>query len=789
MNVREQLKKGYIVFDGGQGTQFQKMGMLPGTIPETLNVTNPNMVRRMYEGYVLAGADVITTNTFGANRKKLGSHEEVVKCVEAAAKLAREVAKDKCVALDLGPLGELIEPIGSLTFDEAYESFKEVVDIAKPFVDLVIVETMTDLYETKAAVMAVKENSDLPVFCTMTFMETMRTFTGTSVEAFALTLSPFVDAIGINCSLGPRQILPIMKELAKWTDKPLMIQANAGIPDAQMNYPVKPKEFAEYYKKYINLGVQVLGGCCGTTPDYTREIRALVDSSEFKPREVHVPCAVCSASDVVVLNQDSVEIIGERINPTGKKAMKQALLNDDFDYITNQALAQVEANATILDVNAGLPEIDEKAMLTRMVKHVQSIVTVPLQIDCGKPDAIEQALRYYNGRAIVNSVNGEDKSLNSILPIVKKYGAAVVGLTIDERGLPKSTQERVEIAEKIIKRCKEFGIREEDILIDCLTLTVSVEKDQARKTLDAIAEIKKKYSVKFVLGVSNVSFGLPNRQIVNSTFVKTALAFGLNCPIINPNIKENAEAIKSFKETKNDYDKEFFYKEFMDSVENNMNFTVEEAAPIPETERDIFYYIKRGLKGAKTACLKLLEINDPIVVINDYLIPALNEVGDEYEKGKIFLPQLIASAESAKECFAEIKTILAKQNGEETDRGTIVIGTVKGDIHDIGKNIVKTVLENYGYRLIDLGKNVEPQLFVDTAKKHKAKLVGLSALMTTTVGSMEETIKLLKEQYPECQTFVGGAVLNEDYAAKIGATYYTKDANQSVKVANLVYNH
>lgn len=786
MTLREKLKNEFVVLDGAFGTQLQLRGMKVGTIPETLNITNPDMIKAIYLDYVNAGSDVISANTFGANFKKLGSHEEVEKCIVAGLKLAREVAKDKYVALDIGPIGELIEPMGQMKFDEAYEIFKEVVNIGKKYADLILIETMSDLYEAKAAVLAAKENSDLPIICSMSFMETMRTFTGTSVEAFALTLTPFVDALGINCSLGPKQILPIMKELSKWTDKPLFIQANAGIPDARMVYPIKADEFAKYYEKYIELGVNILGGCCGTTPAYIKKIKELVDKSKIVKREVYVKPAVCSATDVVVIDNDSIEIIGERINPTGKKLMKQALLNNDFDYISNQALSQVEAGATILDVNAGLPEIDEKATLTKMVKHIQSIVSVPLQIDCGKVDAIESALRYYNGKAIVNSVNGEDKVLDSILPVVKKYGALVVGLTIDEKGLPQSTSERIRIAEKIINRAKEYGIREEDILIDCLTLTVSVEKDQARKTLDAISEIKKKYSVKFVLGVSNVSFGLPNRQITNSSFLKAALAFGLNLPIINPNIPENIKAIEDFKATKGEYDKEFFYAEFMDTVENNINFVVEDKNPPQNADQDIFYCIKRGLKTSRIACAKLLENNSPIDVINNYLIPALNDVGDEYEKGKLFLPQLIAAAESAKECFAEIKKVLP---AGESNRGTIVIATVKGDIHDIGKNIVKTVLENYGYRIIDLGKNVEPQLIVDTVKENNVKLVGLSALMTTTVGAMEETIKLLKEQCPWCKTFVGGAVLNSDYAAKIGATYYTKDANKSVKAANEVFGY
>jgi len=776
--LKERLQSGFFVLDGAMGTQLQRHGLKGGELPERLNYLNPELMIAIQKDYINAGSDAITTNTFGANRKKMGSSQETKKVILAAIDVARKAAGDKYVLLDIGPIGELIEPMGSMTFDEAYDIFKEQIDIAKDKVDGIIIETMSDLYETKAATLAARENCSLPILCSMTFMQDGRTFTGTGVDSFGLTISPFVDAIGINCSLGPKQIFPIMKELARWTDKPLFIQANAGIPNAQMEYPVGPDEFKEIYKRYVSIGVNILGGCCGTSPDYIKKVRELVDEEIFIKREVSVPKAVCSNTNSIEI--DDIRIIGERINPTGKKFMKQALIDGNFDYVASQALEQVEAGAHILDVNAGLPEIDEKATLIKMIKTVQNVVNAPLQIDCGKADAIEAGLRYCNGRAIVNSVNGEDKILDAILPLVKKYGAMVVGLTIDEKGLPKSVEERINIAQKIINRAKEYGIREEDIIIDCLTLTVSVEKDQAKNTLDAIAKIKDLYRVNATLGVSNISFGLPNRGIVNSAFLKTALAYGLDLPIINPNIPSNIEAINAYKD--NRLSREMYFDAFMDAVENNMNFTQEEVVTSQSTQ-DIFYCIKRGLPSAKDACRELLKDNDPIKVINEYLIPALNVVGDEYEKGILFLPQLIAAAESAKLCFNEIKKIMPSSS---TSKGKIIVATVKGDIHDIGKNIVKTVLENYGYSVIDLGKNVPPQDIVDAIKTYDVKLCGLSALMTTTVGSMEETIALIRKENLDCRVMVGGAVLNPDYAQKIGADFYAKDANQSVKIAQKV---
>ena len=544
MKFRDLIKDSIVLLDGAMGTQFQKMGLKGGEIPERLNVQAPDTVYTVSLQYAESGSDIICTNTFGANRKKLKDSAEVASIIKAGVKIARAAAKDKLVALDLGPTGGLIEPLGSMTFDEAYDIYKEQIIAGAEGADVVLIETMSDLYELKAALLAVKENCDLPVMASMTFDERGRTFTGCSVEAFAITASAWADALGINCSLGPKQIFPIMQRLADNTSLPLFIQANAGLPDSDMNYKVTSDEFANDYKEYLDLGVNILGGCCGTTPEYISKLDELRKGRKALRRENIYKTAVCSPTKVVYI--DGVKVIGERINPTGKKAMKQALMDRDFDYIATQTIEQTEAGADILDVNTGLPQIDERQMLTDTVKYIQSITDLPLQIDCSKPEAIESALRYYNGKPIVNSVNAEEKSLSAILPLVAKYGASVVGLTIDEKGVPETIEERVRLAEKIIARAKSCGIREEDVYIDCLTLTVSAQPEQALNTLKAIGILKSKYNIKTVLGVSNISFGLPARQIINTAFLTMAMQAGLDLPILNPNVAENMQAVDAF---------------------------------------------------------------------------------------------------------------------------------------------------------------------------------------------------------------------------------------------------
>ncbi len=791
MKFSDFLSKNIIVLDGALGTELQKRGLRGGKLPEILNLCAPETVEAVHRAYVESGADVIYTNTFGANALKLGGEAAVADVIRAAVKIARKAAGKKAfVALDLGPTGALLEPLGDLTFDAAYDLYKEQVLAAGDDVDLVVVETSSDLYEMKAAALAVRENSNLPLMCSMTFDESGRTFTGCSVEAFALTVSPLCDVIGINCSLGPDKILPLVERLTACTDLPVFVKANAGLPDKNMNYSVSAEEFACVYAQYLDMGVNVLGGCCGTTPEYVAAIRAEADSRKGR-RVIPVPrvrrAAVCTPTKTVFV--DGVKVIGERINPTGKKAMKQALLDGDFEYIAKQVTEQIDAGADILDINCGLPQIDEAETLCKVVKFVQTLTDAPLQIDCGKPDAVERALRYYNGKAVVNSVTAEDSILEAMLPVVRKYGAAVVGLTVGKDGIPKTVEERVELAEKIISAAKAHGIAEEDVYIDCLTLTVSAEQEQALNTLRAITEIKKRHNVKTVLGVSNVSFGLPARQIVNTAFLTSAMYAGLDLPIINPNVAANMEAVDAFNVLSG-------------ADKGCMEYTAKYAGYIPATgivgaavsnrpsargaddksdDKDLSRCIFKGLDRAAAITADLLERLDVHAVIDEYLIPALNKVGDAYERGEIFLPQLIASAQTAKLCFDEIKKRMPENT--QTDKGKIVLATVKGDVHDIGKNIVKTVLENYGYKVLDLGKNVPPEDVVAAVEKHRVQLCGLSALMTTTVENMRETVKRLKEKCPYCKVMVGGAVLTEEYAAEIGADKYCKDANKSAKYA------
>lgn len=772
------------VFDGAFGTMLQKKATNIGTVPEILNLERPELIAEIHREYALAGADVLTANTFGANELKAGGRELSEKLIRAGVEIAKKEAAGKFVALDVGPIGRLLEPMGSLTFDEAYDIFARQLKAGEEAgADVILIETMTDLAELKAALLAARENTGLPVIATMTFEKSGRTFTGCAPECFALTASPLADAIGVNCSLGPKQLLPVVKKILEYTDKPVIVQANAGLPDEKMRYNVSADEFAAAYKKMLDTGVRIVGGCCGTTPEYIEKLRALADARTPAPTPFRRRAAVCSARRCVEI--DGVRVIGERINPTGKKAMKAALYEGDYDYVTAQAVEQEEAGADILDVNAGLPELDEKAVLTQLVKHVQAVCPCPLQIDCGKPDAIESALRAYAGKAIVNSVNGEDRVLDAILPVVKKYGAAVVGLTMDERGIPKTAKERVRIAEKIIERAAAYGIPEEDVYIDCLTLTVSAEQDQAKETLDAIRTLKEKRPVKTVLGVSNISFGLPNRQIINTAFLTGAMFAGLDLPILNPNIPENMQAVAAYNALSGADKNCAEYTKKYGGVTIRTSVSAEKEQRKTDDGGDIFYCIKKGLPAAADRARELLEKISPLSLIDDYLIPALNAVGDEYEKGTLFLPQLISAAESAKLCFGEVKKRLGESAAAE--KGKIVLATVKGDIHDIGKNIVKTVLENYGYQVIDLGKNVPPEEVARVCREQNIRLCGLSALMTTTVANMEETIRLLRRECPDCRVMVGGAVLTEAYAKKIGADYYCKDANADVKIAQAVF--
>ena len=783
--------KEFVLLDGAMGTLIQKSGVEYKSVPETLNILQPELISLFHKKYIDAGADIIYANTFGANAYKLKeSGFSVGEIIGAGVKNAKKATEGTgvLVALDIGPVGQLLEPAGALTFDDAYEYFKEQI-IAGSEADIIVFETMTDLYELKAAVLAAKENSDKPIIATMTFERNGRTFTGVLPACMAVTLEGLgVDAIGVNCSLGPDELEPVVSEISKYTNLPIVIKANAGLPDPNSNeYDILPDKFADCVVSLLKYGVKFIGGCCGTTPEYIENVKEALADKSYQPQTKSVDTTVCSASTIVEIN--APKIIGERINPTGKKLFKQALVENNIDYILTQALSQVNAGAEILDVNVGHPEIDEKKMMVRVLKAIQSVCDAPLQIDSTKPDVLDAGLRYYNGKPIVNSVNGEEKSLSEVLPLVKKYGASVVGLTLDENGIPKTAEGRFEIAKRIVDRAVQMGIDKKDVYIDCLTLTVSAEQDACRETLKALHRVKTELGCKTCLGVSNISFGLPNRELVNSTFLTMALEEGLDLPIINPNIAAMSGAVRAYRVLagidKNSVD---FINEYNDAVP-------QASKPKETADTDIFTAVYNGLKGESASITeKLLESTDAMQIVNEMLIPALDKVGEDFEKNKIFLPQLIQSANTAQECFEVIKKHLSKTSGSPVSKGKIILATVKGDIHDIGKNIVKVLLDNYGYTVVDLGKDVDPQLIVDTAVQQDIKMIGLSALMTTTLKSMEDTIRLLRErkelQNPDgtskCVVFVGGAVLTEDYAMKIGADFYCKDAKEAVDTAKKV---
>lgn len=791
MDFKKLLENDYVMLDGAMGTMLQKSGLKVGANPEILGITNPEIIIDIHKKYIDAGAQIIYTNTFGANRFKLeGSGYTVKDVIKAAINNAKTAASgtDVCVALDLGPTGKLLVPSGDLSFDEAYDVYKEQV-LAAGGADLFVIETMTDLSELRAALLAVKENSDKPVMCTMTFEENLRTFSGCSVSSFAITAEGLgADAIGINCSLGPVQLVQIAKELSGFTTLPIIVKPNAGLPNpADNSYDITPDEFAQVMKEYAALGVKFFGGCCGTTPLYIEKTKASLKEEHFpQKRETEKSSFVCSASKTV--NIDSPRVIGERINPTGKKKFRQALIDGDIGYILNQALEQERAGAEILDVNVGLPEIDEKEMMIKIVTSLTAVTTLPLQIDSTKPDVIEAALRIYPGKAIVNSVNGEEKSMAEILPIVKKYGASVVGLTLDENGIPKTAEGRFAIAEKILDKALSLGIKKEDVYIDCLTLTVSAEQEAATETLSALSKVKKELGLKTVLGVSNISFGLPCRETINSTFLTMALSCGLDLPIINPNAAAMMGAVRAYRVLKGiDKNSEDYVNTYANAVVVTSQTQTGLSAEKKEEKHDLKYVVRSGLVDESATLTKeALKSADAMTIVNTYLIPALDEVGVDFENNKIFLPQLILSANAAQSAFEVIKEHIKKSGTQSVSKGDIILATVKGDIHDIGKNIVKVLLENYGYNVYDLGRDVDPHLIVKTAIEKNIKLVGLSALMTTTLSSMEETIRLLREKH-DCKIVVGGAVLTEEYAKKIDADFYAKDAKASVDVAKKIF--
>lgn len=778
----------FMIFDGGMGTMLQTNGLRMGELPEGFNVERPDIILKIHKEYADAGADVITTNTFGANRYKLKhSKYSPTEVITKAVGIAREAAGEKLVALDMGPVGQLMEPYGTLPFEDAYETFREqVLAGAAAGADLIIIETMADVYEVRAAVLAAKENSKLPVMCTMTFQQDGRTLTGSDPLSMVNIVSNLgVDALGINCSLGPREIMPLVSQILKYSDKPVIVQPNAGLPalvDGKTVFDIGPGEFGQYMAEIAGMGALILGGCCGTTPEHIKAVRKAIADMKPARREVTKLTAVSSATATVILGEGP-RIIGERINPTGKKKLKEALVRSDMDYILREAVAQRDAGAHMLDVNVGLPEIDEKVMMVKAVKEIQGIVNLPLQLDSVRPEVIEAAVRVCNGRPIVNSVNGEQKVMEALFPIIKKYGCLVVALTLDEKGIPQKAEDRLKIAEKIVRKAEEYEISREDIIVDCLVLTASAQQKEVQETIKAVALVKERLGVKTTLGVSNVSFGLPERELLNRTFLAMALNAGLDAPILNPMAEEMVRTIKAYNVLWN-IDRES--RDYIRSYSANDKKPADKAPDQrKEAGPDLIKLIVDGMKEEAGPVVKqLLNELDGMKIVDGYLIPALEIVGQKYESGEIFLPQLIQSAETVKRAFETIKEKLADTAGEASkiSKGKIVLATVKGDIHDIGKNIVKVLLENYGFEIFDLGRDVPIESVIEKIKEENAPLVGLSALMTTTVRSMEDTIKALRRECPGCKVIVGGAVLNEEYANLIGADYYARDAREGVKL-------
>ena len=800
MNIRERLGKELLFLDGGMGTLLQAEGLAPGELPETWNIEHPEKVEAIHRRYYEAGSDVVLANTFGANVCKFHDDrytvEEVIRAGIANAKRAGEqIGKETYVALDMGPTGKLLKPMGDLDFDDAYEAFAEAVRYGEKYgADLIHIETMSDTYEVKAAILAAKENSSLPVFVTMIFDERGKLLTGGDVPSVVAMLEGLrVDALGLNCGLGPKQMLPILNDLRRYTSLPIIVKPNAGLPkqkNGETYYDVEPDEFARIMQEVVKEGACVIGGCCGTTPEH---IKKLVEECKDLPlREIEKKhdTIVSSYGQAVILD-DMPRIIGERINPTGKKKFKEALKNEDMDYILKEAITQQDKGAHILDVNVGLPDIDEVAMMEKVVKELQSVTSLPLQIDTVDGKAMERAMRIYNGKPMINSVNGKQVSMDEVFPLIRKYGGVVVGLTIDEEGIPKDAEDRVRVAGKIINEAAKYGIDKKDIVIDVLTMTISSEKDGAKVTLEALKRVREEFGVRTVLGVSNISFGLPRRPIVNSYFYAMAMQNGLTAGIINPSSEDMMKAYRSynalmgFDENCTNYIST--YAGTTETVTVQASQATAAAGNAPKAagvEMTLKYAIERGLKEeAHHITRDLIGTREPLDIIQEELIPALNVVGEGFEKGTVFLPQLLMSADAAKIAFAVIKDVLASSGQEEEKKEKIILATVKGDIHDIGKNIVKVLLENYGFDVIDLGKDVPPEAIVEKAVEENVTLVGLSALMTTTVVSMEETIKLLREKKPDCKVMVGGAVLNQDYADMIGADFYGKDAMQSVHYA------
>ncbi|MBP3892513.1 MAG: homocysteine S-methyltransferase family protein [Atopobiaceae bacterium] len=828
----------FLLFDGAMGTQLQARGLAAGEVPELLCLTNPQEITEIHAAYVAAGSEVVTTNTFGANRTKLGEAATVEQIFTAAVGCAR-TSGARYVAADIGPTGALLQPMGTLSFDEAYDLFAEQVRAADAAgADLFIIETMADLAEAKAALLAAKENSDLPAFVTMTFDEDGRTFLGTTPEVTAVTLSALgADVVGINCSLGPADVAPLIARMLPWASCPVMVQANAGLPhveDGCTLYSIEPDEYCEAVEAMLDAGVTIIGGCCGTSPAFISGERKLLENRSVARRVLRDDFCVTSAQQLISIPAGHVGVIGERINPTGKKRLKEALRTGNHDYVMSEAINQTSAGAQILDVNAGLPEIDEKATLVRLVSELQGVTTLPLQIDSSDPLAVEAAVRLYPGKPIINSTNGKQEVLDAVLPIAKHYGCAIVGLTLDEEGIPTTAEGRLAVARRIVAACDEMGIPRKDVIIDCLAMAASTDQRAPRAILDAMSLVKRELpGVRCVLGVSNISFGLPFRPLVNATFLAATFAAGLDLAIVNPMNERLMDVVNSWRVLSGeDESAQAYVASYADRSDApaGVNFDTSTDAGIAAaldsmagTLREIAAHVAHEtpagsegdtprktpaaaasaetpegqvrdlvLAGRKDPVPDAVRViladadtgHDAMYVINEVLIPALDEVGARFENGQFFLPQLMASAEAAKAGFSALKE--SASASDVPSKGKIALATVKGDIHDIGKNIVRMLLENYGYDVIDLGRDVDPQAFTDVVVEGHIELAGLSALMTTTVPAMAETIELLHDQAPWCKVVVGGAVLNPEYAKMVGADYYAKDANESARIAGEV---
>lgn len=772
-----------LIFDGAMGTMLQKHGIKSGELPESYNITHPEIIESIHKSYIDAGADIITTNTFGANSLKLKAYKYTQEqIISKGVRIARKAAGDKFVALDIGPIGQLMEPLGTLSFEKAYELFAEQVKTGTVAgADLILIETMSDLYEAKAAILAAKENSSLPVICTMTFQNDGRTLTGTDAVTMVNVLQGLnADAVGINCSLGPEEMLPLVNTILEYSKIPVIVQPNAGLPkvnEGKTVFSVQIDEFTKYAKLMAESGISIIGGCCGTTPEYIKALKAAVSGLEIRKRKIrNITCAASGIQSVFI--GDGIKIIGERINPTGKKKIKEALRANNLNGLLLEGINQKDAGADILDVNVGLPEINEKEVMISTIKKLQSVVDLPLQIDSARADVLEAAARIYNGKPLINSVSGKDKSMKEVFPIVKKYGACVIGLTLDDSGIPEKAEDRFKIAEKIIKTAAAYGIDKDEIIIDCLVLTASAQQEEVKETIKAVSLVKERLGVKTALGISNVSFGLPKRELLNRVFLTSALTAGLDLPILNPLSEAMMETVKSFNVLWN-YDKQA--KEYISMYSDSSNKAAAAPASLSLDLESIIISGMKDLAASKTE--ELLAENSSMEIVDKYLIPSLNVVGKKYETGEIFLPQLIQSAETVKKSFEIIKLKMTGQSENRINKGKILLATVYGDIHDIGKNIVKVLLENYCFEVIDLGKDVPAGDILKKVKEENIKLVGLSALMTTTVKNMEDTIKLLRDNDAGCKIMVGGAVLTESYAKMIGADFYAKDARQGVKIA------